>query len=91
MQTARAIVENEFEHGFLAAMKAFDAEGYNFSASDSWFAELKIIDRQKVSTIFVTARAMQEQIGNAPNSEARQLTGPFRTNTPKRRHRAGKW
>ena len=86
MQTASAIVEDEFEHGFLAAMKAFDTEGDNLSASDRRFAGLKISDRQEVSTIFVTARAMQEQIRNAPDSEACQLTGAFRTNTPKCRH-----
>jgi len=89
VQPRGAIVEDEFENGFLVVMEPLHTERHDGTASCNRFANADIPDRPEAIAIFVAAWPMQQEVLYRENFQSRQLCSPFRTNAVQRGDRSG--
>src|SRR5882724_12535625 len=73
MQPARAILENDFKHGFLAVAVSLQAQRDDFAARGTRLIDLHLRDGAEMSPVFIAARAVEQQVFNRVESQPRQL------------------
>jgi hypothetical protein len=74
MQPARSIIQDQLENRTSPAQAA-QAGGGNLAANQGGLVELERGDGLKMPAVFVTARAVQEEIANRAKLQAMQLSG----------------
>jgi len=86
MQPRRAVVEDEFKNGFVAAAKAFQPLRDNRAARCERFVLRQFGDLAEVAAVFVTARCVQEQISTVRMPSRANCAARSPANAPKRSH-----
>jgi hypothetical protein len=84
MQSRRAVVQDDFKNGFIAAAKTLESERDDFSARRERFVLGEFGNFSEMPAVFVTLGPVQQQIFNRENFQPRELRRAFRADAPKR-------
>src|SRR3954467_354224 len=71
VQPRRAVVEYNFEYGFLALREPFYSHRDNFAARCDWFPQANLSDRPKTVSVLVPGWAMQKQLFDGADTQTR--------------------
>ena len=82
-----AVIENDFEDGFLAAPEFFEAQGDDFTASGAGFIEGEFGNGAEMAAVLVAAGRVQEEVTDGKELEPGELLGAFAADAPEGIHR----